>query len=504
MATINLVKLESMAAAFDARKPLVVIGRKESVKAMSFVKASAVLASLVDTVSPGDDGATGSTLVEREDGSVSQVSFGIVPEKISRSNSRARPHAVTKMVSKLASMSESMPEWSCLACVEDAADVGAVACAIGRAFPLYIRKASQAAQTNCVLTVAFFLPDGTPLDAQVSVLEAVSAVRKAARLVDTPCAEFSTDAFVAEAQAVVERHPECKIEVARGEELRNKFGLIWGVGKAATQGPALVVLSHHREEGGESAVLVGKGITYDTGGLALKPKDGMFGMKMDMGAAAALLCAFEAAISVGDYGPYTSLHCILCVAENAIGPIACRHDDVIVGFSGKTVEINNTDAEGRLVLADGVAYASSPEFATNHGNKPVGIVLEAATLTGAQMVATGRRVAAIVTNSEEAEMKAVKAGLASGDLAHPLPFIPEFHRAEFESKVADMKNSVKDRGNAQSSCAATFIYEHLNPAYSGDWLHLDIAGPANNAERATGFGVAIVLAFLNVAPFNFE
>jgi probable aminopeptidase NPEPL1 len=140
------------------------------------------------------------------------------------------------------------------------------------------------------------------------------------------------------------------------------------------------------------------------------------------------------------------------------------------------------------VLADGVAYACK--------HLSPGLIVDMATLTGAQLVATGKRHAAIVANSAELESAAITAGLASGDLVHPLPYAPEFFRSEFASKVADMRNSVKDRSNAQSSCAANFVAEHLSADYDGGWLHVDMAGPAWIGDRGTGYGVALLLSLL--------
>jgi len=209
-------------------------------------------------------------------------------------------------------------------------------------------------------------------------------------------------------------------------------------------------------------------------------------MKMDLGGAAAMLAAFRAAVLAG--GLRRPLHCVLCLAENAIGPAAFRNDDILYMYSGKTVEVNNTDAEGRLVLADGVAYACK--------HLAPGLIVDMATLTGAQLVATGKRHAAIVANNAELEAAAIAAGLISGDLVHPLPYCPEFFRGEFASKVADMRNSVKDRSNAQSSCAANFIAEHLAADYDGGWLHVDMAGPAWAGDRGTGYGVGLLLSLL--------
>ena len=116
----------------------------------------------------------------------------------------------------------------------------------------------------------------------------------------------------------------------------------------------------------------------------------------------------------------------------------------------------------------------------------------------------GKRHAGIVSNLESVEREAVLAGLRSGDTCHPLPFAPEVFQNEFASKVADMKNSVKDRSNAQASCAANFIYEHLHPDFNGGWLHVDLAGPAFIEERGTGYGVGLTLALLGVDGFGGE
>jgi len=155
------------------------------------------------------------------------------------------------------------------------------------------------------------------------------------------------------------------------------------------------------------------------------------------------------------------------------------------------VEINNTDAEGRLVLGDGVA------FAAKHLNPS--LILDMATLTGAQAVATGKRHAAVVSNSFECDNRAVLSGIRSGELVHVLPYCPEFYRSEFASSMADMKNSVKDRSNAQASCAATFIASHLPSSYTGDWIHIDMAALALSPDsRATGYGVGLIVEYLGL------
>ncbi|KAH8045073.1 manganese ion binding protein [Aureococcus anophagefferens] len=216
------------------------------------------------------------------------------------------------------------------------------------------------------------------------------------------------------------------------------YGGIYNVGKCAVEPPALVVLSAKfpANAGGPSAALVGKGVVFDTGGL-LKISGGMVGMKSDCGGAAAVLGGFEAACALGG-GAYEEIHCLLCVAENAIGPDAMRCDDIVTFFSGLTCEINNTDAEGRLCLADGVARASTPG----------GLGSKTPTLVD---MATPRRADGVDGPAPRGRLlrrrgprgARVAAGKRSGDLCHPLPFAPEIYRAEFKSKVADMKNSVR-------------------------------------------------------------
>uniref|UniRef100_A0A2I2ZDY5 Cytosol aminopeptidase domain-containing protein n=1 Tax=Gorilla gorilla gorilla TaxID=9595 RepID=A0A2I2ZDY5_GORGO len=322
----------------------------------------------------------------------------------------------------------------------------------------------------------FFLPNAT------------DGVRLAARIVDTPCNEMNTDTFLEEINKVGK---ELGIipTIIRDEELKTRgFGGIYGVGKAALHPPALAVLSHTPDGATQTIAWVGKGIVYDTGGLSIKGKTTMPGMKRDCGGAAAVLGAFRAAIKQGFKD---NLHAVFCLAENSVGPNATRPDDIHLLYSGKTVEINNTDAEGRLVLADGVSYACKDLGAD--------IILDMATLTGAQGIATGKYHAAVLTNSAEWEAACVKAGRKCGDLVHPLVYCPELHFSEFTSAVADMKNSVADRDNSPSSCAGLFIASHIGFDWPGVWVHLDIAAPVHAGERATGFGVALLLALFGRA-----
>lgn len=206
-------------------------------------------------------------------------------------------------------------------------------------------------------------------------------------------------------------------------------------------------------------------------------------MKSDMAGAAAVLAAFQLLVETG----YSArVDAILCVAKNCIGPSALRNDDIITSYSGKTTEINNTDAEGRLVLSDGVAFASKDLQATH--------ILDIASLTGAQMITTGMKHGAVLSNDADLESVCYEAGQTSGDFCFPILYAPEVLLSEFDSKVADMKNSVANRLNAQASCAGHYIGAHLDAEWlkKGKWAHIDAAGPTFVGERGTGYGPALL------------
>lgn len=419
---------------------------------------------------------------------LSHAVLAALPARLSRHNSPSAAYFLSRL------LRSSLPTGNnrCILVVCERADVFALGCAIARAFPLFSRRSSHRRGDGKVLTVEFITVGNHTAILDDNTLKclnnAAEGVRLAARIVDTPCSEMNTDHFLEEIRTVG-KAVGITPTIIRGEELKIKgFGGIYGVGKAAEHPPALAVLSHTPSGATQTIAWVGKGIVYDTGGLSIKGKTTMPGMKRDCGGAAAILGAFKAAVKLGFKD---NLHAVFCLAENAVGPTATRPDDIHTLYSGKTVEINNTDAEGRLVLSDGVVYASKDLAAD--------IILDMATLTGAQGISTGKYHAAVMTNSEQWEAACVRAGRSSGDLAHPLVYCPELHYTEFTSAVADMKNSVADRENAQSSCAGLFIGSHLGFDWPGVWVHVDIASPVHAGERATGFGVALLLALFGQA-----
>lgn len=412
---------------------------------------------------------------------LNRATIAALPTKCSRHNAPSRAHAITKIVK---SCSSGQMETIIIVC--ETADVFASGCAVARAFPLYSRKTDDKnSAREKLVNVEFICVDGigklTQEDFQV-LNDAAKGIQLTQRITDTPCNEMHTDQFIEEIKTVGNSLGLKSPLVIQGEELREKgFGGIYGVGKAAVHKPALVVLSHTPEGATKTIAWVGKGIVYDTGGLSIKGKTAMPGMKRDCGGAAGILGAFYAAVRNG----FTeNLHAIFCLAENSVGERSTRPDDIHILYSGKSVEINNTDAEGRLVLSDGVVYANRDLQAD--------IIVDMCTLTGAQGIATGKYHAAHLTNNEEWEVKCREAGQASGDLSFPLVYCPELHFVEFLSAVADMKNSVADRNNATSSCAGLFINANLGFDYSGVWLHVDMASPVHSGERATGYGVALL------------
>ncbi|XP_046668613.1 probable aminopeptidase NPEPL1 isoform X1 [Homalodisca vitripennis] len=414
---------------------------------------------------------------------LNQATLAPLPDQASRHNAPSRPHALTKLIK-----SETFDvDGENILVVCERKDMFALGCAVARAFPMYSRK-MNANKENATVTVEFLLLEEGAITMvtkeEATVLQsAADGIRMAARIVDTPCNEMNVDHFVSEVQRVGQLL-NVAVTVIRGEELREKgMGGIYGVGKAAACPPALAVLSYTPSGATQTIAWVGKGIVYDTGGLSIKTKTTMPGMKRDCGGAAGILGAFY---SIVRQGFTQNLHAVFCLAENSVGPNSTRPDDIHTLYSGRTVEINNTDAEGRLVLSDGVVYASRDLKAD--------LILDMATLTGAQAMSTGKYHAAVLTNSAEWEKNVVTAGQVSGDLAFPIVYCPELHFSEYNSAVADMKNSVADRQNALSSCAGLFIAAHLDFDFPGVWIHVDMASPVHAGERATGYGVALLTA----------
>ncbi|GET86673.1 metallo-peptidase, clan MF, Family M17 [Leishmania tarentolae] len=267
--------------------------------------------------------------------------------------------------------------------------------------------------------------------------------------------------------------------VIKGEELREKgYNGIYAVGMCAQYPPHLVTLRYKNPNaaaGAKNIAMVGKGIVYDCGGLALKSAAHMTNMKTDMGGSAGVFCAFIAVVrsmkaQKTHFNHIANISVTLCMAENAIGPNSYHNDDVVVMKSGKSVEVMNTDAEGRMVLGDGVHYATAEQdFVPD-------LLIDMATLTGAQGIATGSKHAGIYASDVGAEKDMVHAGLQSGDLCYPVLYCPEYHEEVYKSPCADMRNVANSPASAGSSCGGYFVEQQLNERFKGPFVHVGYDG----------------------------
>ncbi|WP_035744444.1 leucyl aminopeptidase [Haematomicrobium sanguinis] len=272
---------------------------------------------------------------------------------------------------------------------------------------------------------------------------------------------------------------------------RDGFGGLIGVGKGSAHGPRLVKIEYTPAKAKARLALVGKGITFDSGGISLKPSDGMWNMKSDMAGAASVLATL---VAVARLKLDVAVTGWLCLAENLPSGTAQKPSDVLSVFGGKTVEVKNTDAEGRLVMADALVAASmeSPDA-----------LVDIATLTGAQMIALGTRTAGVMGNNPELCSEIVAAADQAGEHMWYMP-MPKHLRASLNSKVADISNHGVRFGGMMT--AATFLSEFVGSvgAKSIPWAHIDIAGPSYNEGEAhgytpaegTGFGTRTLVTYV--------
>lgn len=377
----------------------------------------------------------------------------------------------------------------------DIAAVGAVAegALLGAyAFERY-RADDAAAATTPPATIQLVTEHARSAEAKKSAHRAAilaAAVHGARDLVNTPPNDLYPAAFADLAKAAV-KGSGAKVTVLDEKQLlTGGYGGLIGVGQGSTRGPRLVKITHTPSKARGKVAIVGKGITFDSGGISIKPAAGMETMKSDMAGAAAVLHAVVAAAQLDVPVAVTGW---LCIAENMPSGAAQRPSDVITIRGGKTVEVLNTDAEGRLVMADGLAAATE--------EKP-DVVLDIATLTGAQVVALGNRVSAVMGNDEIRD-EVLAAATATGEAFWPMP-LPDELRAGLKSKVADLAN-IGDRPGGMLS-AGIFLREFVGDT---PWAHLDIAGPSFNEKAGfgytgvggTGVGVRTLLGLLEGRAF---
>lgn len=294
-------------------------------------------------------------------------------------------------------------------------------------------------------------------------------------LVNMPPLDLYPASFAAEAK----RHfagTEVKVQVLDEKALaRQNCGGLVGVGRGSSRPPRLVTLTYKPAKAKAHIALVGKGITFDSGGLCIKPATGMVTMKCDMAGAASVAAATAAIAALGLPIAVTTY---LCLAENLTGSDAQRPGDVVTMPNGKTVEIINTDAEGRLVMADGLCFASKAD---------PDLVVDVATLTGAAVLSLGPRTTAVLSNVDGVRDEVLNAAATAGEAMWPIPLLDEL-RPPMKSNVADVKHTGERMGGMIT--AALFLREFVGDDTSGaqlPWAHLDIAGPAYNEAGAYGY-----------------
>ncbi|SDQ32742.1 leucyl aminopeptidase [Quadrisphaera sp. DSM 44207] len=308
-----------------------------------------------------------------------------------------------------------------------------------------------------------------------------AAVAGARDLVNCPPADLYPASF---ADAVRERAKGLPVKVTVLDEqalAEGGYGGILGVGQGSSRPPRLVALSYAPRGAKAHLALVGKGITFDSGGLSIKPAGSMETMKCDMAGAAAVL---EAALAVARLGLPVRVTAWMALAENMPSGTAQRPSDVLTTYGGRTVEVLNTDAEGRLVLADALVAA---------GEEQPDAVVDVATLTGAQVVALGTRVSAVMGEDDAFRERVLAAASRAGEQFWPMP-LPEELRASMDSQVADIANMGDRMGGML--VAGLFLREFVPRTGGGSapedaprlpWAHLDVAGPAFNEGAPHGY-----------------
>jgi leucyl aminopeptidase len=290
-------------------------------------------------------------------------------------------------------------------------------------------------------------------------------------LVNTPPSDLRPDGL-AEVARTEAGGAGVSVEILDEKALRKGgYGGILGVGQGSDAPPRLVHLSYRGGRGAKTTVaLIGKGITFDSGGLSLKPAAAMEEMKMDMGGAAAVIATVRAA---AELKLAVNVEAWIPMAENMPSGAAIRPSDVLTMRSGLRVEVTNTDAEGRLILADAIARAAE--------DKP-DIILDVATLTGAQLIALGARTTGVMGNDDDLRTEVVDAAIRAGEPSWAMP-LPAELRKGLDSEIADLVNSGPREGGMLT--AGIFLREFVPAGVR--WAHLDIAGPAYNSGTAYGY-----------------
>lgn len=320
----------------------------------------------------------------------------------------------------------------------------------------------------------------------LSVIEGVTFARD---LVNEPANEL-TPAKYANTVKRTFKTSDVKIKVYDSKELEKmKMNAIMAVGKGSQNKPKLI-FAHYKpqKKAAKKIALVGKGVTYDSGGLSIKPTSGMIDMKADMAGSATVFGVLKV---VDRLKLPIEIIGIVPAVENMINGNSYKPGDVIKSYSGKTIEVKDTDAEGRIVLADALTFA---------GKQKPDEIIDFATLTGACVVALGEIAAGIFTKNEDMSSKLMKASRETYELAWPLPFWDEYNKM-IESKIADVANLGPRWGGAIT--AGKFLEHFINQNIP--WTHIDLAGPSlkhdltnYTKDYCTGYGVRLILRYLEL------
>ncbi|HET6998527.1 MAG TPA: leucyl aminopeptidase [Solirubrobacterales bacterium] len=324
----------------------------------------------------------------------------------------------------------------------------------------------------------------TAVDAAAESARICAEAQNRVRDLQMTPANVATPSYLSRrARSIASAHEAVNAEVLGREEIAAKgMGGLAAVSQGTAEEPKLIVLRYAGGGSGPTLGLVGKGVTFDTGGISLKPGAGMHEMKYDMSGAAAVL---ESVAAIAELGLAIDLVAVVPSTENMPSGTAVKPGDVITQYNGKTVEVNNTDAEGRLILADALAYAI--ELGAER-------VVDIATLTGAVTIALGSTYAAVIANDDDLATAMVRAGSESGELVWRLPLHPEF-KALMKGTVADLSNLASKR-KAGTITAGSFLEEFVGET---PWAHVDIAGTAWDVGReytgseASGYGVRLLV-----------
>lgn len=337
-------------------------------------------------------------------------------------------------------------------------------------FKTKTEKTSEGLKQANILVKDLFVNKAVFQEAQI-IAESVKNVRN---LVNTPPSHMYPETFADYVKKSFKRNAKLNIEILEEKALKKQgFGALIGVGQGSVNPPRFVRMAYKSRGADFHLALVGKGITFDTGGISLKPPASMHTMKCDMAGAATVIEAFRAIMQL-DLKINVSAYAAL--AENMPSATAQRPSDVVTTFGGKTVEVLNTDAEGRLVLADALGRAQK--------DKP-DLIIDIATLTGAATVALGSRTAGIMANKEEARDQVFASAKETGEAMWPMQ-IPEETRTILDSKTADIANvGFTPNPAGGMMVGAAFLQEFVDENIA--WVHIDIAPPAFNEGAPYGY-----------------